>query len=149
MKEISVCRTAVRRRRGATLIDVAIGSMLLSLLLIPVVKMIGQSQTMTARLNDRDAMLFEAEQIVETSKLKLADPSEFDRAYNSSIDDITKVVSPSGKVYLAQLQVYPDKTMPSSPLASVDVTVWIDANTNARIDANETSETLRTQLARP
>lgn len=144
------CRTRQARRRcGATLIDVAIGSMLLSILLIPVVKMMGQSQTLTARLNDRDAMLFEAEQIVETLKLSLAETSQFDRVHSRGIDQVTRVAASNGKSYIARSQVYADTTMPTSPLISIDVTVWIDANRNSAVDVTETSETLRTQLARP
>lgn len=136
-------------RRGATLIDVAIGSMLLSLLLIPVVKMMGQSQTLTARLNDRDAMLFEAEQLVETLKLNLSESSQFDLAHSRGIDQVSRVATSSGKTFITRSQAYADTTLTSSPLISIDVTVWIDANRNGAVDAVETSEMLRTQMARP
>ncbi|TWU54655.1 hypothetical protein Poly51_33740 [Rubripirellula tenax] len=149
------CSTNVRRRRhvatrqGATLIDVAIGSMLLSLLLIPSVRWIGHSESINQRLEDRDAMLFEAESFIEILKVKMSEPSEFASAFDRPIDDLTKVVSPSGKVFLAQYQLEPDKTLPTAKLLSIRVTVWRDANSNARIDATEVSESLQTQMASP
>lgn len=123
--------------------------MLLSLLLIPVVKMMGQSQILTSRMNDRDAMLFEAEQVVETLKLTLAEPSQFDLAHSRGIDQVSRVAASNGKSYVVRSQAYADTTMPSSPLVGISVTVWIDANRNGAADATETSEMLRTQWARP
>ncbi|WP_145169055.1 hypothetical protein [Rubripirellula lacrimiformis] len=143
----------IRHRRqpqiGATLIDVAIGSMMLSLLLIPSMKWIGHSQSLNQRLEDRDAILFEAEELIETLKVKLSDPTSFADAYNRSIDEIIKVSSNGTKTYLARYQVDPDKTLPKTPLLTIQVTVWFDADRDAVLDSNETSESLQTQWAAP
>lgn len=149
MNHSQLKRKFSRHRRGASLIDVAVGSMLLALLLIPSVRWIGQSQTINRRVEDRDAMLFEAEQFIEILTVKMSEPSAFDDAFNRPMDSVTKVQTPGGKIYLARYQVGPDKTLPSAQLLSIDVTVWRDADSDGNLDANEVTETLQTQVAAP
>ncbi|TWU55799.1 hypothetical protein [Rubripirellula reticaptiva] len=149
MNHLQFKKTLPRHRRGASLIDVAIGSMLLSLLLIPSVRWIGQSQTINQRVEDRDAMLFEAEQLIETLTVKMSEPSAFDDAFNRPMDSVTKVQTPGGKIYLARYQVGPDKTLPSSKLLTLTVTVWRDTDSDGNLDTNEVTETLQTQVAAP
>ena len=78
----SVDRTkAAARRRGATLLDVAAGSMLLAVMLIPSAHLISQSQSCNARLAIRQTMLFEAENQLEATKIALSNALAFDLAW--------------------------------------------------------------------
>lgn len=140
---------AGRPRRGATLLDVAIGSMLLALLLIPSVKLIGESRASRARLKIRDAVVFEAEQLVERTKISLSEPSEFDSAYNSGTDTQGDIWIGDGPRLRRRVRVGPDPTFKQERLVTIIVDVWHDENRNRVMDANEIGETLRTQWAAP
>ncbi len=137
------------QRVAATLIDVAIGSMMLSLLLIPSVRWIGHSQTLNQRVEDRDAMLFEAERLIESLVVKMSEPAAFADAYDRPSDTVIKTISPGGKLFLARYQVAPDLTIPSAKLMSISVTLWRDSDRDGSLDADELTETLQTQLAGP
>ncbi len=136
-------------RRGATLIDVAIGSMLLTLLLIPSFQWIGHSQSINRRLEDRDAMLFEAEQLIETFRVKMSYRDAFDDVYSRSIDDLTKIQTPGGAIFLARYQIGPDTTVGKSELLNINVAIWRDTISNGSLDLTETSESMHTQVAAP
>jgi Tfp pilus assembly protein PilX len=142
-------RPRLPQRRGATLIDVAIGSMLLSILLIPAVQMIGNSQSCNRRLANRACMLFEAEQIIENAKIQLSDAATFDKALTNSIDDIGKIAEPDGPLLLGRLQVAADPTMPKAKLVTITAQVWQDADSDGLFDSSEQGESLTTQWAAP
>lgn len=141
-------RRVCDRRIGGTLIDVAVGSMLLSLLLIPSMQLISKSQMINLRLDDREAMLFEAEQVLEMTKIRLSDPATFGETYNRPIDDVSRRSVNGTSQYLVRLQVYPDRSL-ASELLTIEVSLWRDTDRDGRLDATETSESLRTQWASP
>jgi hypothetical protein len=137
------------QRRGATLLDVALGSMLLSLLLIPAVKLIGESRSSRARLQLRDTILFEAENLVERTKISHSESSVFDAAYRSG-SDTQAILRPANSPPLRQrVRVSADQTIKNEPLVEILVDVWQDVNGNRRMDAEEPAESLRTQWSAP
>ena len=136
-------------RNGATLIDVATGSMLLAVLLIPSMRLISDSQSSTRRLHNRDIILFEAEQLIESSKVSLAEPVVFNAAFASPTDTTGRIPVTDGPDLTRRLRVAADRTIPTARLLNITVDVWVDSNGNLRMDADELSETLRTQWAAP
>lgn len=136
-------------RLGATLIDVAVGSMLLTILLIPSMRLIGETQSVNRRLRDRDTMLFEAEQLVETIKIKASEPKSFDDLLSRPMDEVSKITVADSPTLLARVQVSPDKSLPSTKLLTIVVDVWRDSNGDTRFDIDEPGQTLRTQWAAP
>jgi len=138
-----------RQRRAATLLDVAIGSMLLALLLIPSVKLIGESRASRTRLKMRDAILFEADQLVERTKISLSEPAAFDSAYARGTDTQGNIWIGDGPRLRRRTRVAADPTMKKERLVTIIVDVWFDENRNRRMDATEQSETLRTQWSAP
>ena len=136
-------------RRGATLIDVAAGSMLLAVLLIPSMRLISDSQSSSRRLHNRDTVLYEAEQLIEASKMALAETAAFNAAWSSPSDTTGRISVSDGPDLTSRLRISADTTMPTARLLNITVDVWIDSNGNLRLDANELSESLRTQWASP
>lgn len=142
-------RSPARQRQGATLLDVAIGSMLLALLLIPSVRLIGESQSSRTRLHLRDAILFEAENAVERAKIALSETAAFDDAYLRGSTQQTTVQLADGPLLQQQVRVTADPTMNKEPLLNITVDLWQDANGNSKMDTTEIGESLRTQWASP
>ena len=137
------------RRNGATLLDVALGSMLLSLLLIPALHLIGESRASRARLKLRDTILFEAETAMEKAKISLSQPGYFRRAHRSGIQRRANIRLSDGPRLRRRVRMSADPTMTDEQLVNVVVSVWQDSNRNWRMDDNEPSETLRSQWAAP
>jgi len=138
-----------QRRRGATLLDVALGSMLLSLLLIPSMHLVGESRATRARLKLRDTILFEAETAMEQSKTSLSRTGFFRRAHRSGIQQRANLRLTDGPRLRRRVQMSPDTTIAGESLVNIVVHVWDDRNRNWRIDENEMHETLRSQWAAP
>ena len=136
-------------RRGATLIDVAIGSMLLTVLLIPAVHAIGKSQSANRRLVNREIMLYEAEQIIETVKVQLANTTSFDAVMAAPVDVRRNIAISDGPDLIGRLRAGPDTSMPTARLVSIVADVWYDANSNGLFDRSEQGESLQTQWAAP
>jgi len=136
-------------RRGATLIDVALGSMLLTILLIPAIHLIGKSQSTQRRLVDRELLLYQAEQLIESTKIKLAEPTTFDAVLKTPIDSVQKIPTSDGPLMVGRLQVQADPTMPLAKLVNVNAAVWLDLDRDGRHDPEEAGETLQTQVAAP
>jgi hypothetical protein len=136
-------------RNGATLIDVATGSMLLAVLLIPSMRLISDSQSSSRRLHNRDTALFEAEQLIESTKVALAEPTAFDAALLTPIDATSTVTVSDGPDLTSRVRVAADASLPTAKLLSIVVDVWIDTDGDSRLDTSELSETLRTQWAGP
>ncbi len=137
------------KRVGATLIDVAIGSMLLTVLLIPAVHMVGKSQSANRRLTNRAIMLYESEQAIENLKVVLSEPLAFDSAMNTPIDDIRVIPVSDGPDLVGRRRVAADPTMPTAQLVTIVSDVWYDADKDAVFDADEQGETLHTQWSAP
>jgi len=141
--------TRTRKRRGATLIDVAIGSMLLSVILIPAVHMVGRSQSANRRLANREIMLYEAEQVIENLKVNLSEPTNFTAALASPVDETRQISVSDGPDLVRRSRVFADPTMPSARLVTIVVDVWYDVDTDGSFDAAEQGETLQTQYSAP
>ena len=136
-------------RVGATLIDVAIGSMLLTVLLIPAVHMVGKSQSANRRLANRAIMLYESEQAIENLKVVLSEPLAFDSAMTTPIDDVRVILVSDGPDLVGRRRVAADPTMPTAQLVTIVSDVWYDADKDAVFDADEQGETLHTQWSAP
>ena len=142
-------RSFARRRTGATLLDVATGSMLLAVLLIPSVHLIGESRSSNRRLQARDAILFEADQLVETAKASLSDPSVFDQVYARPLDRTQAVAASDVPNLMGRIRISADGTITTQRILTINVQVWQDKNRSGSPDADEPGETLRTQWAEP
>jgi len=136
-------------RRGASLIDVATGSMLLAILLIPSVQLIGESQSANRRLTDRDTMLFEAEQLIESTKVALSETAPFDAAYATPIDVVSSIAVTDGPDLTSRLRVAADASLPAAKLLTIMVDLWHDSDGDRQLDATERSVSQRTQWATP
>lgn len=127
------------RRRGATLIDVAVGAGLLSLVLIPALGMMGRTSQLLQRLDLQDQLLFEAERVIEHSKIDLCDPGQF-ATRRGTFDAI--VVGNETTLLRSRLTI-DDSLTPN--LLTINALVWEDRNNNAEPDEGEPSQRLRTQ----
>jgi hypothetical protein len=123
--------------------------MLLAVLLIPSMRLISDSQSSSRRLHNRDTILFEAEQLIESTRVALAEPTVFDAAMATPTDVIGTVTVSDGPDLTSRVRVAADASLPTARLLSIVVDVWIDANADSRLDTSELSETLRTQWAAP
>jgi hypothetical protein len=142
-------RSRRHARNGATLLDVATGSMLLAVLLIPSMKLISDSQSSSRRLHNRDTMLFEAEQLIESTRVLLAEPAVFNAALATPTDVFATITVTDGPDLASRVRVAADTSLPTARLLSITVDVWIDTDGDSRMDTDELSETLRTQWAAP
>ena len=137
-------------RRGATLLDVAAGSMLLAVILIPSAHLIGQSQSCNARLTNRQTMLFEAENRLEATKIALASQAAFDLAWATPSDTQAPITVPDGPDLNSRTRVFADMTIPTpTRLLTIEIGVWQDVDGDNNLDADEPAETIRTQWASP
>ena len=136
-------------RRGASLIDVAIGSMLMATLLIPSMNLINESRVNAQRLKSRQSLLEDAEQIVETTKLGLSEPSAFASAMVRPVDETRRVPTRYGAFAITRVRVDADASVRPAELLTVLVDAWHDDDSNGRLDTGEMSVTLRTQWAAP
>lgn len=145
-------RSAKQKRRGATLIDVAAGSMLLAIILIPSARLLRENESMHRSMQARETMLFEAEQLIEQARIDTAETGAFQSALNRSrpmLRDV-KLDSSDGPELRGQVTTFRDPTVGTSvPLLTIDCTVWQDKNNNGRLDVGEPAESLRTQRAQP
>jgi hypothetical protein len=131
------------------LIDVAVGSMLLAVLLIPSVHMMGKSKSSNHRLAIRDALVFEADQLLENVKIALADNSAFDAAVLVPTDRSTPMAISDVPHAMSRVRVSTDPSVAPSPLLTIIVAVWQDTDRDGNFDSGEPAESLRTQWASP
>lgn len=144
-----------KRRNGATLIDVAMGSMLLAVVLIPTVSLIRDSERTHRERSNREVMLFESERLIEDSKIWL-------RSTSGGITNFQSVVAGRRQNWASAIAVADAPPLRSTTtierdtslgriggvevqLVTIDIVVWQDRNGNRRTDADEPSETLTTQ----
>ncbi len=136
-------------RHGATLIDVAIGSMLLTVILIPSIYMVGKAQSANRRLANREIMLYEAEQLIENLKVKLSEPASFAQTLTIPVDSTSIIPVSDGPDLVGRGRVAADVTMPTAQLVTIIADVWYDVDKDAVFDSGEQGETLQTQWAAP
>ena len=149
MKDKPLSIRKARHRAGATLLDVATGSMLLAVLLIPSIHLIGESQASHRRLEHRDIILFEVERLMETTRVALAEPTAFDAVFATPIDAVRTIPVSDGPDLTSRVRIAADTSVPSARLITINVDVWHDADANSLLGANELSESVRTQWAAP
>ena len=149
MASLRFNRSNASNRRGATLVDVATGSMLLAVLLIPSIHVIGESQSCQRRLDQRDIMIYEAEQLIETTRIALSEPDTFDAAWATPVDVVRTISVSDGPDLVSRVRVAADSSLPTSPLLSIVIDVWRDLDGNRRMGNMEPSQSLRTQWAAP
>lgn len=94
-------------------------------------------------------MLFEAEQLIESAKVALAEPAVFNAAMATPTDVTGTVTVSDGPNLTSRVRVAADASLPTARLLSIVVDVWIDTDGDSRLDTSELSETLRTQWAGP
>ncbi|GAA5505334.1 hypothetical protein [Novipirellula caenicola] len=138
-------------RRGATLLDVATGSMLLSVLLIPSLHLLTRSQKMHRRLKLHESMLFEADQLLRQRKILLSDQVAFAKAWARpmSTAERSTIVTEDGQQLAASVLVQRDSTSKSSKLLTIATQVWQDRNRNGRVDEDEPVEQLQSHWGEP
>tara|TARA_R110002167_G_scaffold360120_1_gene577597 strand:+ start:143 stop:592 length:450 start_codon:yes stop_codon:yes gene_type:complete len=144
-------KTKSKHRRGATLLDVVTGSMLLSVLLIPSLHLVTRSQKMNRRLKLHESMLFEADQLLQQRKLQLSDQVSFTKAWARpmSSPEPSTIVTEDGQKLAAGVLVQRDTTVTSSKLLSITSQVWQDRNRNGRVDEDEPVEQLQSHWGEP
>lgn len=133
-----------RQRVGASLIDVAAGAAVLSLILIPAMKMMGKSTNLVADMALKDALLFEAERSIQTQMITLCDVGEFDRARSPGDQPI---VDNSSKQFRVRTELVRDPQI--ADLLTIRCVAYQDSNANGRLDTTETQQSLQTQWCRP
>ncbi len=129
---------------GATLIDVAVGAAILSLMLIPAMKMMGASSKLIADAGRQDSLLFEAERAIELTKIRLSDQASFDKA-TSPVD--TAIADNPVDRFRSYVELAADPDV--SGLLTINATVYQDLNSNRQFDIGEPHAALRTQWCRP
>ena len=133
-----------KRRRGSSLIDVAAGAAVLSLMLIPAMQMMGDSNRRLSDLALKDALLFEAERAIHTRMITLSEASEFDRARSTTDQPVS---DNNSKQY--RIKVEHERDPQVAGLLTIRCTAYQDVNSNGRLDSDETQQMLQTQWCRP
>ena len=153
IRQGAIRRRAIRRRTGrsgATLLDVAAGSMLLTVMLIPSAHLISQSQSCNARLARRQTMLYEAENRLEATKIALSDVATFNVAWTTPSQTSSAIAVSDGPDLHGQTRIFADPSVAApARLVTIVIDVWQDVDGDDRLDAGEPSETIRTQWASP
>ncbi|MEM9585636.1 MAG: hypothetical protein AAGA03_00020 [Planctomycetota bacterium] len=129
--------------------DVALGSMLLALLLVPATRVLRESRTLAHRLDVRESLLFQAERTIEATKVTLSEPAAFASALSGAV-----TIQPNpGAEYpgvQSQITLTVDRSVPGSTnLITINVQTWQDVDGDNRIDQDEPVEQLRTQWGPP
>ncbi len=146
-------RQTFQTRRGSTLIEVAIGSMIMAMLIVPAMHAMNDSDGLRRRHESHDMMLFTAEEKLEQEKVALSSTAYFATAVAtlSGIDRLEKIVVPNGADLLCRTRILEDKSVGTAPahLVTITVDVWKDANGDKILNATESYETMQTQWASP
>lgn len=140
-------------RRGSTLIEVAIGSMMMALLIVPAMRAMNDSDRLRRRHESHDVMLFTAEEKLEQEKVALSSSAYFANAVASSsgIDRIERIDVPNGADLICRTRIVADNSVGNVPaqLVTITVDVWNDANGDRLLNTTESHETIQTQWASP
>jgi putative aminopeptidase FrvX len=140
-----------KQRTGSTLLEVAIGSMMMAVLLIPAIHAMNDSDRLNKRHDLRISMLFAAEEQLEKTKISLLDPVAFDAAYIASGASTVQSITLAGTSGLVcRTQIIADKSIGVAParLVTIVTEVWQDINGDRQYDNGEPSERLLTQQAK-
>lgn len=149
MMRRSTIQLACFVRRGTTLLEVAIGSAMMALLIVPGLHLLSESESLQRRHRIRARLLFLAEEAMEQQKILLTQTSYFQTAWARGVDEVTPINSPGVPDLLARNRISADASVGIAParLVTVTVEVWQDVNRNRRLDQGELSEVTQTQWA--
>lgn len=141
-------------RRGATLIDVAVGSMLLAVVLIPSLQLMRENETLFRQRALSELALYECEQLLAQRKIWLqrrnGAATNFDVVLVNGSDQESGLITPADSPPLrGETVVTRDSSLSAATgltveIVRIDATVWRDANNNQRVDADEAVERLST-----
>ncbi len=138
-----------RARKGATLIDVAVGSMLMASLLIPSLHLMGESQQNTQRLAIRQTLLHTAEQQIEALKVRLSEPAAFTNTLARPIFETRNITTTMGIPSRVEIRAVSDPTVGAAELLTLSAIAWHDKDRNGAVDSGEPVIRLRTQWMAP
>jgi Tfp pilus assembly protein PilV len=135
-------------RSGTTLIEVAIATMMLAVLIVPAVKLVGQSRDLQRRNSDENELAWQAENLLDRYRIEMKRSTQFDTYYGtglSRIDDLPSLhlVGAKGRVQISR-----DRSS-AGRLVSLSVQTWSDQNRDGRLDTNEPVVTLKTAVSAP
>ena len=139
-----IAKHGSRIHHGASLIDVAVGAAILSLMLIPAMKMMGASSKLIADAGRQDSLLFEAERAMELTKIRLSDQASFDNAVSPV--DAAIADNPVDR-FRSYVELAADPAI--NGLLTINATVYQDINNNRQFESSEPHAALRTQWCRP
>lgn len=143
-RRVVLPRRIVLPRRAASLLEVAIASMMMAMLLVPSIKLVAQSDAMHRRLTDRDELLLHARSVADEFRFEVRDPVQFDRRQNRTLA-VRNVDSDTLERVRARITTSSDL---SGQLMRVNIQTWSERGGNRRPDPGEPSVTLDTQIAR-
>ncbi len=149
MQRTNQKRESPNLRRGATLLDVAVGSMLLAVLLIPSIHLVGESRSSQRRLDRRETILFEAQELLEATKVSLSESADFDAAYQNPVDTTGTINVTDGPDLTSRVRIAADPSVAGAEIVTIIVELWDDFDGDSIRDADEPSQSLRTQWAAP
>lgn len=132
--------------------EVAAAALITSVLLIPSLALLDDSQAFSQRLDHRNELVFAAEDRLEDRKAELSQRIPFDRAYAQPAPTLqTGTFSlTAGQRGRFRLTTEVDPAYPaSSPVLRLQIQAWHDRDDDGQFDRDETEMTLRTKLCRP
>lgn len=141
-------RSARPVRSGATLVEVAIATMMLSVMLVPAIKLVGQSRDRQRQIADENELTWQAENLLDRFRIELKDPARFSLRHSSGFRatyDLESLQMPRAR---GRVEMEADSTV-AGPLITLQVTTWNEENLNRTPDGNETLVQLRTQVSAP
>lgn len=94
-------------------------------------------------------MMFEAERLLESTKVALSSAAAFDAAMSSTADTTQNLVITDGPDLAGRIRIAADTSVAPAQLLTIVVDVWRDTDGDGRYSSNEPGETLRTQWASP
>jgi hypothetical protein len=117
-------------------------------LIVPAVKLVGQSRDLQRRVSDENELVWQAENMLDRYRIEMKRSSQFNTYYTSGltrVDDLQSLhlASVKGRVQIAR-----DRST-TGRLVTLSVETWSDANRNGRRDGNERFVALRSAVSAP
>jgi Tfp pilus assembly protein PilV len=136
------------RRRGTTLIEVAIATMMLAVLIVPAVKLVGQSRDLQRRTSDENELAWQAENLLDRYRIEMKRSSQFDTYYGTGLNRVENLPSLQLAGAKGRVQISSDRSA-AGRLVSLSVQTWSDQNRDGRLDGNEPVVLLKTAVSAP
>jgi type II secretory pathway pseudopilin PulG len=137
-----------RRRRGATLVEVAIATMMLAVLIVPAVKLVGQSRDLQRRVTDENELVWQAENLLDRYRIEMKRSSQFNTYYSTGLNRVDDLQSLHLASVKGRVQIARDRST-TGRLVTLSVETWSDANRNGRRDGDERFVALRSAVSAP